>query len=415
MRKILFLTAVFVTLAASAQRRRIKEPVFDTTPEQAMALYDFDKAEEILEAQIAYLEATKQDTEEKEALLEIVRKNMLKLHSTACITFVDSIVLPKQKVLDVLKLGSECGTLENFSSYFNLPDTMGCAVFVNQLQNKRVYAKQAKGGNLRLFGQELIGNEWTAEKALEGLEAEEGEDMNYPFMLNDGVTLYFAATTEDGLGGYDIFKTRYDTDDHTFLAPENVGMPFNSPANDYLMAIDDYNNLGWFVTDRNQPADTVCLYTFIPSETRRVYNEETVGAEGLRRLARIHSIRETWKNQEEVKQALARLNELRSDITNESKPHDFDFVVNDRHVYTTATDFKNDQARQQIVFWLETKKELDSTETQLASLRQKYATAANEQKQQMAPQIRILEAKAEQLVGEVKNIAKQIRRMESTH
>ena len=119
MRKILFLTAVFVTLAASAQRRRIKEPVFDTTPEQARALNDFDKAEEILEAQIAYLEATKQDTEEKEALLEIVRKNMLKLHSTACITFVDSIVLPKQKVLDVLNLGSECGTLENFSSYFN--------------------------------------------------------------------------------------------------------------------------------------------------------------------------------------------------------------------------------------------------------------------------------------------------------
>lgn len=29
-------------------------------------------------------------------------------------------------------------------------------------------------------------------------------------------------------------------------------MPFNSPANDYMYAEDDINNIGWFVADRNQ-------------------------------------------------------------------------------------------------------------------------------------------------------------------
>ena len=414
MRKILFLILIAASLAASAQRRRKPaEPVFDTTPEQAMALYDFDKAEEILEAQIEYLEKVGQPTDEKEALLEIVRKNMLKLHSTACITFVDSVVLPRKDVLQAIRLDDESGTLEAFADYFHQPDTLFRTVFVNQLQNKRLYAKPNAEGQLRLFGQELIGNEWTAEKELEGLESEGDEVMNYPFMLDDGVTLYFAAQTDEGLGGYDIYMTRYDQDDHAFLAPENVGMPFNSPANDYLMVIDEYNRLGWFVTDRNQPADSVCLYTFIPSQTRRVYTEDAVGAEGLRQLARIGSIRQTWTNQDEVRQAQARLAELRSGKKDEQKAHDFDFVVDDRHVYTTASDFKNQQARQQIGFWLETQKVLEKTETQLDALRQQYATAANDQKQQLAPQIRIMEAKHEQLIDDLRQQAKQIRKLES--
>ena len=413
MRKILFLSILILSLSASAQRRRIKEPVFDTTPEEAMAKYDFDKAEEILEAQIEYLEKVNQPTEEKEALLEIVRKNMLKLHSTACITFIDSMVLPRQNVLEAMKLGSETGTLEKAASYFNISDTLGLTVFVNQLQNKRIYSKQAANGSIRLYGQELIGGEWTAEKELEGLTAEDGEMMNYPFMLADGLTLYYAANTADGLGGYDIYMTRYDQDEHTFLSPENVGMPFNSPANDYLMAIDEFNDLGWFVTDRNQPADSVCLYTFIPSETRRVYAEETEGIERLRQLARINNIRDTWTNRDDVKQALARLQEVKKGDKKENKPHDFEFVVNDRHVYTTASDFKNEQARQRISFWLENKKDLANTETQLATLRLKYAKAAKDQKQQLAPQIRILETKAEQLTADLKTQAKEIRQLES--
>ena len=36
------------------------------------------------------------------------------------------------------------------------------------------------------------------------------------------------------MGGYDIFVTRYNSDTDNYLNPENVGMPFNSPFNDYM-------------------------------------------------------------------------------------------------------------------------------------------------------------------------------------
>ena len=49
----------------------------------------------------------------------------------------------------------------------------------------------------------------------------------------------------------------------TYLAPENVGMPFNSPYNDYMYVIDEFNNLGWFASDRYQPEDkSAYMYSF---------------------------------------------------------------------------------------------------------------------------------------------------------
>ena len=42
-------------------------------------------------------------------------------------------------------------------------------------------------------------------------------------------TLYFSSSWLDGFGGYDIFKVHYQTQ---FEVPQNIGLPFNSPAND---------------------------------------------------------------------------------------------------------------------------------------------------------------------------------------
>ena len=42
-------------------------------------------------------------------------------------------------------------------------------------------------------------------------------------------TLYFSSSWLDGFGGYDIFKVHYQTQ---FEEPQNIGLPYNSPAND---------------------------------------------------------------------------------------------------------------------------------------------------------------------------------------
>ena len=412
MKRIILFSLIAFSLTASSQRRRIVEPVFDITPEEAMAQYDFDKAEEILDAKIEYLIKKKQPTEYEDSLLEEVEKAKVRLQATERVVFIDSLVMPKEDLISNLRLGAESGSIETYTQCFHLPDTLDCTVFINQLKNYRIFGMPVGNGLQRLFNQELIGSEWTDPKELKGLELEDEDMANYPFMLSDGITLYYAAKTEESLGGYDIYMTRYDADEHTFLSPENIGMPFNSPANDYLYAIDEYNNLGYFVTDRNQPEGRVCLYTFIPNGSRRIYNQNEIGTELLRNLARINSIRETWSNKDAVKQALDRLNDVRNEGKGSNKAHEFDFILNDKQTYTSASDFKNTQAKQQVKFWMETKQDLETTSKQLENLRDKYATASNDQKQQLAPQIRILEGKVEQLTEELKKQEKQIRNLE---
>lgn len=94
-------------------------------------------------------------------------------------------------------------------------------------------------------------------------------------MLSDGVTVYFASDNESGLGGYDIYITQYNTNTNMYLPPENIGMPYNSPANDYLLVIDDIKGIGYFASDRYMTDGNVCVYTFIPNDEKQILRDTT--------------------------------------------------------------------------------------------------------------------------------------------
>lgn len=405
--------ALLLSLNLSAQKKgkKVKEPVYTVTPQEAMAAYDFSLAEEILEHQIADLTKKKQPTIQEEALLETVRKSQIKLHATEQVTIIDSVVLPKAQVIEQIKLSEECGTIMNYADFFKSGDN-NSTLFRNELGNRIVYAEANKKGHLRLKEKSFIGGEWSMERQLKGFDEEEEDNLNFPFMLTDGVTMYYAAECEESLGGYDIFMTRYDTDNQQFLAPENIGMPFNSPANDYLMVIDEFHQLGWFVSDRNQPADKVCLYTFIPTETRRIYNEQEIGKKKLASFARIASIKDTWKDMNAVNNAKKRLAEARQGTKNETKNHDFTFVVNDNKTCYSIADFKNSEAQQKVKLWLDSKKEIESKTAELKALRDKFATMNEAQSSQIKSQILQLETTVERLAAGILNLEKEIRHLE---
>ena len=413
-KSLIILLALFAVLSASAQRRgkKVQQPKYTVTAQEAMAAYDFSLAEEILEHQIAELTKKKQPTIHEEELLETVRKSQLKLHATEQVTIIDSVILPKKQVLSQIKLSEESGTILSYADFFKSEKSNDCTLFRNELGNRVVYSEPNQKGHLRLKDKSLIGGEWSMERQLKGFEEEEEDNLNFPFMLTDGITMYYAAECEESLGGYDIFMTRYDADNGQFLAPENIGMPFNSPANDYLMVIDEFQQLGWFVTDRNQPADTVCLYTFIPTETRRIYNEQELGAKKLAAMARISSIKDTWKDMNVVNAAKKRLADARQGHKNETKNRDFTFVINDLRTYYTLSDFKDPLAQQKAKIWYETQKEYDAKTAELASLRAKYASMTDVQRQQIAPQIRLTETNLERLAADKLTLEKEIRRIE---
>lgn len=415
MKKLSFILAALVlSLSLSAQRRgrKVQKPVYTVTPQEAMAAYDFALAEEILEHQIEDMKKRKQPTMNEERLLESARKSQIKLRATEQVTIVDSLILPKKDVLEQIKLSKECGTIMAYADFFKTGKEPDCTLFLNELGNRIVYAMQNAKGHLRLWESSLIGGEWSQGKQLTGFKEDETDNLNFPFMLSDGITIYYAAECEESLGGYDIFMTRYDSDGGQFLAPENVGMPFNSPANDYLMVIDEFLQLGWFVTDRNQPTDTVCLYTFIPTETRHIYNEEKVGKERLASLAKITSIKDTWTDMAAVSNAKDRLKEARRELKDETRKRDFTFVINDDKTYYTLSHFTNPQAQQKAAIWLEAQKELETRIQELDALRERYIAMSGDERKRIKSQILLAESVVERLTADKHDLEKEIRRLE---
>ena len=261
--------------------------------------------------------------------------------NTAQVMFIDSFVVNKADFLSRYILNPEAGRIDTYQKLYNTQRQPNAYVYVNELGNRCFLSQENNEGVINLYSSERVDNKWTRQTKVRGInDQQEFMRVNYPFMLGDGETLYFAAEGEEGLGGYDIYTSTYDKDTQQFLQPVNMGMPFNSEANDYMFVIDEYSNIGWFASDRNQPADTVCIYVFVP-ESRKTYDPETYTSEQITNYARIASIADTWTDKQKLDQALARLQMTRDRSSQTIQGRDFIFVINDDITYYQLSDFKD--------------------------------------------------------------------------
>lgn len=410
MKKYILPAFCSLLLSLPSQAQKNGQAIPAPTAEYYMNHYQFDEAEELLNRDIKKLKRKRQPTDMEEGKLQEIARLRSMMRATERVTVIDSLVVDKNTFLNHIKLSPESGEISPYSTFFHRTDENGCTVYLSELGNKIYFAQPDENKYLRLFTSDLVGGQWTAPHKLDELDGDDAQ--NYPFMLSDGITLYYAAQGEESIGGYDIFVTRYDMDEKKFLYPENLGMPFNSPANDYMLAIDEFNQLGWFVSDRNQPENKVCIYIFIPNDIRKVYDANIYEEDELCRLALIHSIAETWGDKEAVAQARQRLQAALSAPKVVKKQKDFEFVIDNRNTYTLLNDFKSPEARNKMAAWQKSRTQLDKSRQQLQNLRDRYATGNDAQRQTLSQQILQLEAQCEKAEAALHAEAKTIRNLE---
>ena len=333
---------------------------------------------------------------------------------TQKVMFIDSVVVSKSKLLSSLNIPDEAGSIQAYNKFFNTTDQPNSIVYLNQLRNKCVFSKFADGG-WDLYSQEMIGEKWSNAVPLKGLDIlGDDVDINWPFLLSDGTTLYFAAKGEESIGGFDIFMTRYDETTQSYLKPENIGMPFNSIDNDYFFIVDEYDGIGWFATDRNQPEGKVCIYSFIYNNVRENYVVDEYTPEQLRQLSEIHSISQTWTSNQARLGALEQLTAVYKRKFTQKKKNDFEFVINDELTYTTLTDFRSVEAAEMYVNLNELLRKKNKLDSSIERARIAYPTARQPQREQYKQQLLAAEKQSEKYETDIKNLSKKIRRIELT-
>lgn len=197
-----------------------------------------------------------------------------------------------------------------------------------------------------------------------------GGNAKFPFLMPDGVTLYFASDGEGSLGGYDIFMTRRnENEDGAYYQPQNMGMPYNSPYDDYLLAIDEASGLGWFATDRNRLPGKVTVYVFAPSAMR--VNAESDDP-NLASLARLDNIALTRREGVDYRELLASKLPEAATRGSEDAPQLFAVDMGNGKVYTSLSDFANSRARSAMLEAMATRRTLDKHLAIEADMREQY-------------------------------------------
>lgn len=342
----------------------------------------------------------------KRSIPAVVESPGMKLYksmipSTAKLMFVDSVIVDKNDFLSKIPLISEAGKL-------TMRDTLH-SQYLNEFGDRWIFA-HGDSTSSALYSADKLADRWSSPTPL--FKKSEGvERANYPYLMADGITLYFAAQGENSMGGYDIFMSTFDLDKGVFYSPENIGLPFNSTANDYLLAIDDIDNLGWLVTDRRQPEGKVCIYTFVPTASRIGFEDTDLSTIEIERYSRILSIADTWKFGNR-KAAMAKLSDIKKRIVAKTikTQSNNKFVVNDNIIYTSANDFKSLTAKKMYREWLDKKRTLKTVTSKLDEARKNYRDSSNPSAD--AYKINTLENKQESLFNEIKQLEKNIRSTE---
>ncbi len=410
MKKIITYLFAWVAIAAHAQTTdSIAASVPPTYPQltpvssladlnaDVMSL-QFGKADAAAKRLIQAAKRKRQATTEYDKVVAFCRKGESGLRGVDRITIVDSMVVDKKDFLKAYPLAADLGTL-------SMSEKGDIVQYQTQLNGMVLCPEGSDSTSLQIIRHYIENGCLTEGEIIEGLGIE--GDINYPFLMSDGQTFYFAARSNDGYGNYDLYATRYDSDSKRFYQAENMGFPYNSYANDYMLVIDEGANLGWFASDRYQPAGKVCIYTFIPNESRQTIDYETADLNELRAVASLKSVA-TLPMTDEQKQAKAqarqRLSTVNSQLSIVNSKRDFEFVLNDAKTCYTLNDFTSKEAQQQCREWLQKSKNLTALREQLQQMRETSPSARQ--------QILNLETRIMELQNEVHNIEKNIRRLE---
>lgn len=352
--------------------------------EQAMEEYDFATARTNFKKAAAQKPAFEgDDTPEiaAEKLQQATLAQEMMNGQVQQIEVIDAINVPAKDFFKRFPIASASGSLVDASSLERSGKwedlSLDGPAFLSESGNLFYVTDTADEETNRLYeGFTLSGGGLSDPRAV----FDEDVDCAYPFMLSDGCTFYFASRSESGLGGWDIFRSNRDNEDGSFMDPVNMGMPYNSPDNDYMLVVDEETGFGWWATDRNHLEDEngeelITIYLFVPTEVRRNLPPETENLPFLASLkfgddpSMIHLTREDGKDEE-----YTRLLNAIASVSPAPKAEKMEFTFNapDGKIYTNYSQLPSNarslmQAYRKAVF------EKERAEEELQSL---YSTAS---------------------------------------
>lgn len=118
------------------------------------------------------------------------------------------------------------------------------------------YSAPNEKGVWNIFRSSMINDTLWSEPIMLSENVNSSGDDIFPILSPDGKELYFASTGHYGMGGFDLYVSRWNNDLNDWGVAENLGFPFSSTGNDILFANTPDGLYSILVSDRNTSSTT---------------------------------------------------------------------------------------------------------------------------------------------------------------
>ena len=133
------------------------------------------------------------------------------------------------------------------------------AAFIKD-QDRTIYWSATDSEGIRnIYTSSQIDTIWSLPSLLNE-QMTSASDEIYPMLSPDGKSLFFSSSGLYGVGGYDIYVSRWNEDNKDWDAPINMGFPYSSPADDFLYIDTEDGHHSVFASNRDCSKDSVWVY-----------------------------------------------------------------------------------------------------------------------------------------------------------
>jgi len=137
------------------------------------------------------------------------------------------------------------------------PDTQRYTFFPEG--DRIIYSAKSIDGSFDIFEiSREQGTQWSAPEPIAEINTSGNEI--YPFISTNGETLWFASDGHPGIGGYDLFVSKWDESQQKWGTPENLGFPYSSTADDLLYFDTPDGNWSVLASTRYSDRGTATIY-----------------------------------------------------------------------------------------------------------------------------------------------------------
>lgn len=185
-------------------------------------------------------------------------------------TITDLVVIEKKeyeaanffRLYDLKNIGGEIIVAANFQSKIDKKKNHVPLIHFPAKTSKVFYASYGESdeGNKDIYVRnKLPDGSWSLPQKVNGA-INTAFDEDFPYMHPGGEYMYFSSKGHNSMGGYDVYRSKYDAENNSFGPPENMDFAVSSPDNDLFYIVDSLDQNAYFASSRQSTNGKMFVY-----------------------------------------------------------------------------------------------------------------------------------------------------------